>query len=560
MKCNHCGSEWQTTLNNQNTLSTCPFCGRSLKESATVNQPEKSGNFIIVNDTVIQFLGGTKEAVIPAGVVRIGSGAFHGYNVESVYIPDGVTTIGDNCFNDCKQLKWVRIPTSVTSISDSAFRDAGNVKIRAEQGSYAWNKYAKAASVTKAAPAVDAEPAKPVVKEPAKPVAKETAVQQVERPVEKPAPARVAFETPKEPSYSFQSNVAEWARLLNCEPGEQPWTVKHNVFGRVDRLISRINAVHDQALLTRIVKEAPRADVRWAAVKNLREQSVLVWVLLNDPNASVRYAALPYIEDEDVLRKVAKTDAHSQIRNQAFFRFASAQEVKEYLMNNEFNENALSRIVKVEDLQDLAIRAKNTQVRYEAAEKLPDESAEKNFLSLAAALSDKIKPLDAVYIDRAYSDLKDKNPAFLKKVADCYPDPLVRYVARGKKEVSAVGASAEERLSSSTPSLEEVKRQEEFRLYLRWSYSAREDARRFNIFCQNQASKGEHYAVEKYRIDADGYENALKYQELLEDALKQASFKNFYVSLESEGTTRWNRETFADEPILAYFCKVSTRW
>ncbi|MBE6356270.1 MAG: hypothetical protein E7058_04055, partial [Lentisphaerae bacterium] len=42
-------------------------------------------------------------------------------NITSIVIPDGVTTIGNRAFDDCRSLTSVTIPDSVTTIGDSAF-------------------------------------------------------------------------------------------------------------------------------------------------------------------------------------------------------------------------------------------------------------------------------------------------------------------------------------------------------------------------------------------------------------------------------------------------------
>ncbi len=58
--------------------------------------------------------------------------AFHGrsqpwgmyiYQIKSVVIEDGVTSIGDNAFKDCSNLTKVTVPSSVTSVGSSAFYD-----------------------------------------------------------------------------------------------------------------------------------------------------------------------------------------------------------------------------------------------------------------------------------------------------------------------------------------------------------------------------------------------------------------------------------------------------
>ena len=64
-----------------------------------------------------------KEAVIPAGVTKIGERAFSGCEaLSSVVIPDSVTEIGKDAFYGCKSLASVVIPDSVMAIGDSAFK------------------------------------------------------------------------------------------------------------------------------------------------------------------------------------------------------------------------------------------------------------------------------------------------------------------------------------------------------------------------------------------------------------------------------------------------------
>ena len=63
-----------------------------------------------------------KEAVIPAGVTKIGAEAFRGCaSLSSVVIPSSVTEIGYWAFSGCKALASVEIPDSVTAIGEFAF-------------------------------------------------------------------------------------------------------------------------------------------------------------------------------------------------------------------------------------------------------------------------------------------------------------------------------------------------------------------------------------------------------------------------------------------------------
>ena len=70
-----------------------------------------------------------QSIVIPDSVTSIGNGAFRGCNsLQSIVIPDSVTSIGDWAFSCCHSLQSIVIPESVTSIGNGAFSDCDSLQ------------------------------------------------------------------------------------------------------------------------------------------------------------------------------------------------------------------------------------------------------------------------------------------------------------------------------------------------------------------------------------------------------------------------------------------------
>ena len=86
-----------------------------------------SGDYTIKNGTVViaeeafYNCSSLKSITLPFGIVNIPPRAFYKSGINSIDIPEGATSIGDNSFQDCTSLKSVTIPNSVTSIGTSAF-------------------------------------------------------------------------------------------------------------------------------------------------------------------------------------------------------------------------------------------------------------------------------------------------------------------------------------------------------------------------------------------------------------------------------------------------------
>ncbi|MCI9083466.1 MAG: leucine-rich repeat protein [Lachnospiraceae bacterium] len=84
-------------------------------------------NAIIETETNM-LISGCKNTYIPEGVTSIGDEAFYGCDgLTNIIIPEGVTSIGYKAFYSCDGLTNIIIPEGVTSIGYKAFEDCENL-------------------------------------------------------------------------------------------------------------------------------------------------------------------------------------------------------------------------------------------------------------------------------------------------------------------------------------------------------------------------------------------------------------------------------------------------
>lgn len=74
--------------------------------------------------------GKTSAVIIPTTAKRIEDRSFLGCAIDSVCIPDTVTSIGNEAFSHCKNLTSLYIPNSVTAIGKGAFYDSALKSVR----------------------------------------------------------------------------------------------------------------------------------------------------------------------------------------------------------------------------------------------------------------------------------------------------------------------------------------------------------------------------------------------------------------------------------------------
>lgn len=102
-------------------------------------------NFNSSTGTITGYSGSEKVVNIPSNiggiyVKAIGENAFkNNTDIETVIIPEGVSSIEDFAFYKCTGLKYVSIPESVTSVSEDGFYRCGALNVTCKKGSTADN-------------------------------------------------------------------------------------------------------------------------------------------------------------------------------------------------------------------------------------------------------------------------------------------------------------------------------------------------------------------------------------------------------------------------------------
>lgn len=96
----------------------------AFKDTPFLKNLQKKNPVVVINNTLLDANAcDSPHVIIPQGVTFIAEDAFESCeNLESIVIPEGVTSIGDE-FRNCKKLESVNIPKSVTRISCLAFRN-----------------------------------------------------------------------------------------------------------------------------------------------------------------------------------------------------------------------------------------------------------------------------------------------------------------------------------------------------------------------------------------------------------------------------------------------------
>lgn len=80
---------------------------------------------VSIGDAAFQECRSLTSVALPGSLTSIGAYAFMCSGLTSIVIPNGVTSIGDNAFHGCSSLTSIVVPDSVERLSPSAFLNSG---------------------------------------------------------------------------------------------------------------------------------------------------------------------------------------------------------------------------------------------------------------------------------------------------------------------------------------------------------------------------------------------------------------------------------------------------
>ncbi|WP_426350054.1 leucine-rich repeat protein [Alloiococcus sp. CFN-8] len=99
------------------------------KASFTVTVKKSTGSFVINGTTLVSYTGQEAIVNVPEGVTAIADNAFNNNDyIKVVNLPESVETIGYRAFYDCDALVSVDLPETMTSIGEGAFQNSEVLK------------------------------------------------------------------------------------------------------------------------------------------------------------------------------------------------------------------------------------------------------------------------------------------------------------------------------------------------------------------------------------------------------------------------------------------------
>ena len=113
-------------------VNLCGGVESTVAKSNVIEVDSRNTNYKVEGDCLIEIstkkvISGFTFSTIPSYIETIAIHAFYRSQLDSITIPDSVTSVGTYAFGECKNLTNVTIGNSVTSIGNNAFYSCGSL-------------------------------------------------------------------------------------------------------------------------------------------------------------------------------------------------------------------------------------------------------------------------------------------------------------------------------------------------------------------------------------------------------------------------------------------------
>lgn len=71
----------------------------------------------------------THDIIVTGKIPSLPNDMFYGQTINSIVLPDSITSIGNNCFKGCKNITSIILPKNLKSIGQQAFKDSSFTNI-----------------------------------------------------------------------------------------------------------------------------------------------------------------------------------------------------------------------------------------------------------------------------------------------------------------------------------------------------------------------------------------------------------------------------------------------
>lgn len=105
----------------EHAIDCCYNLDSIIVDTANTHYHSRDNCNAVIRTADSTLLLGCRRTVIPSTVRHIGPYAFYGCEFETIDIPEGIRTIGNDAFHNCSRLNTLHLPSTLRTIGESAF-------------------------------------------------------------------------------------------------------------------------------------------------------------------------------------------------------------------------------------------------------------------------------------------------------------------------------------------------------------------------------------------------------------------------------------------------------